>query len=133
MNELSGLERALVVIAVTQVVQTALLVGAAAAAWIVYRRTATAVDREVRELGDRIDEVVRLVRRAGDAVDRSTDAVHAAVDDARHAVETVGSWTGKVATVVGTPRTAAALGVLRGIQWWRARRARRNGAAWLEG
>ena len=81
----------------------------------------------------RIDEVVRLVRRAGDAVDRSTDAVHAAVDDARHAVETVGSWTGKVATVVGTPRTAAALGVLRGIQWWRARRARRNGAAWLEG
>ena len=52
MNELSGLERALVVIAVTQVVQTALLVGAAAAAWIVYRRTATAVDREVRELGD---------------------------------------------------------------------------------
>ena len=133
MNELAGLERALVVIAVTQVVQTALLIGAAAAAWIVYRRTATAAEREMRELAARIDEVMRLVRRAGDAVDRSTEAVHAAVDDARHAVETVGSWTGTVATAVGAPRTAAALGVLRGIQWWRARRARRNGTALLEG
>ena len=87
----------------------------------------------MRELGARIDEVVRLVQRAGEAVDRGSDAVNAVVDDARHAVETVGSWTGSVATALGAPRTAAALGVLRGIRWWRTRRARQRGTGWLEG
>jgi hypothetical protein len=133
MSELAVVERALVVIAVTQVLQTALIVVGLAAAWIGYRRAATAVDREMRELRAKTAEVVRLVQQAGDAVGRGTDAVSAVVDDARHAVETVGSWSSVAATALGTPRAAAALGVLRGIQWWRSRRARRNHAAWVDG
>ena len=67
------------------------------------------------------------MERAVEAVERGTDSVSAVVDDARHAVETVGNWTGTVANALTTPRTAAALGVLRGLQWWRDRRRRRNG------
>ena len=69
------------------------------------------------------------MQRAADAVERGTDSVGAVVDDARHAVQTVGNWTGTVATALTTPKTAAALGVLRGLQWWRDRRRAAHGGS----
>lgn len=129
MTDAAGVERALVVIAVSLVLQTLLLATAVVAGWIAYRRAAETLRRELRELTLRTDEVAATVRRAADAVGRGTDAVSAAMDDARHAAESVGAWTGSLATALTTPRTAAAYGVLRGVQWWRHRRRLRSAGA----
>jgi hypothetical protein len=122
MPDPATVETALVVIAVSLAVQTALFVGGAVAVLVGYQRARAAVAEELRELRATSDDIARSLHRAADAVGRGSDAVGAAVDDARHAVQHVSSWTGTVATAITTPRTAAAMGVLRGVQWWRRRR-----------
>jgi hypothetical protein len=128
MTDLAVIERTLIVMAVAMAVQSLLLVGGAIGAWIAYRRATSALEHEVRELRARTDEVAAAVHRAAAAVARGTDAVSGAVDEARHAAGSVGAWVGSLATVVSTPRAAAAVGVLRGVQWWRRRRTRTLGA-----
>jgi hypothetical protein len=122
MPDSATVETALIVIAVSVAAQTLLLVAGAIAAWVGYQRTRAAVAEEMRELRLTTDDIARSMHRAADAVGRGSDAVGAVVDDARHAVHSVGNWTGTVATAIGTPRAAAAMGVLRGVQWWRRRR-----------
>jgi hypothetical protein len=127
MAEFASMERAMTVMAVSLALQTALMLAGIVGAWVAYRRTAAALQDEMRELRAKAEAIAQTVERAVEAVERGTDSVSAVVDDARHAAETVGSWTGTVATALTTPRTAAAVGVLRGLQWWRDRRRRRNG------
>jgi hypothetical protein len=115
-------DTALVVIAVSLAVQTLLFAGGAVAVWLGYRRARAAMSDELRELRATTDDLARSLHRAADAVGRGSDAVGAAVTDARQAVHTVGTLTSTVATAISTPRTAAAMGVLRGVQWWRRRR-----------
>lgn len=122
MPDSATVETALVVIAVSLAVQTLLLAGGAVAVWIGYRRAVVAVRDEARELRATTDDIARTLQRAADAVGRGSDAVGAAVTDARHAAHTVGALTSTVATAISAPRTAAAMGVLRGVQWWRRRR-----------
>jgi hypothetical protein len=122
MPDPATVETALIVIAASLVVQTLLLVVGAIGAWIGYQRTRAAVAEEMRELRATTDDIARSVHRAAEAVGRGSDAVGAVVDDARQAVHNVGNWTGGVASVIGAPRTAAAMGLLRGVQWWRRRR-----------
>jgi hypothetical protein len=126
MAEFAGMERALTVMAVSLALQTVLMLAAIVGAWVAYRRTVAALQDEMRDLRAKADAIALTVERAVEAVERGTDSVGAVVDDARQAVETVGNWTGTVATALATPRTAAALGVLRGLRWWRDRRERRR-------
>ena len=116
MAEFAGMERALTVMAVSLALQTVLMLAGIVGAWVAYRRTVAALQDEMRELRAKADAIALTVERAVEAVERGTDSVGAVVDDARHAVQTVGNWTGTVATALATPRTAAALGVLRGLQ-----------------
>jgi hypothetical protein len=122
MPDAATVETALIVIAVSLGVQTLLLVAGAIAAAVAYQRARTAMAEEMRELRATTDDIARSLHRAAEAVGRGSDAVGAVVDDARQAVHSVGNWTGTVATAIGTPRAAAAMGVLRGVQWWRRRR-----------
>jgi hypothetical protein len=57
------------------------------------------------------------------AVKRGTNAVNEVVEDARQAIGTVRHGVASVASVATAPKTAMALGVIRGVQWWRRRRA----------
>lgn len=129
MSDSATVETALVVIAVSLAVQTLLLMAGAVAVWLGYQRARAAVSEEVRELRATTDDIARTLQRAADAVGRGSDAVGAAVDDARHAVHNVGALTSTVATAIGAPRAAAAMGVLRGVQWWRRRREEKKRAA----
>jgi hypothetical protein len=122
MPDSATVETALIVIAVSVAVQTLLLAAGAVAAWVGYQRTRAAVAAEMHELRATTDDIARSLHRAAEAVGRGSDAVGAAVNDARHAVHSVGSLTGTVATAIGRPRAAMAMGVLRGVQWWRRRR-----------
>ena len=128
MPEFAGMERALIVIAVCVALQTAVVLGGVIAAWVAYRRMTAVVREELRELRAKADAIAATVQRAADAVERGTDSVGAVVDDARNAVQTVGSWTGHVASAIAKPQAAAALSVLRSVQWWRDRRRRRRDA-----
>jgi hypothetical protein len=127
MPDSATVETTLVVIAVSLAVQTALLAGGAVAVWFGYRRAVAAVRDEVRELRATSDDIARTLQRTADAVGRGSDAVGAAVTDARDAVHSVGALTSTVATAISAPRTAAAMGVLRGVQWWRRRRQQKRG------
>jgi hypothetical protein len=127
MPDSATIETTLVVIAVSLAVQTLLLAGGSLAVWLAYRRAQAAVIAEVRELRATTDDIARTLQRAADAVGRGSDAVGDAVNDARQAVHTVGALTSTVATAITTPRTAAAMGVLRGVQWWRRRRQAKRG------
>jgi hypothetical protein len=122
MPDSATIDTALVVIAVSLAVQTVLFAGAGVAVWLGYRRARVALRDEVRELRATTDDIARTLERAADAVGRGSDAVGTAVSDARHAVHNVGALTSTVATAISAPRTAAAMGVLRGVQWWRRRR-----------
>ncbi len=126
MDDLAGIEGAMIVIAVSLAVQTIVLVAGAVWGLVTYRRLSIQVEREMAALKTTLDDVSRTVQRAADAVGRSTDAVGSAVDEARQAAQTLGKWTGTATTVLRAPRAAAVVGVIRGWQWWRARRARRR-------
>jgi hypothetical protein len=122
MTDLATMERALNIIAIAVAVQTTLLIGSAVALFLAYRRTSAALAGELAELRATAAAWSGSVNRAVDTFSRGTQVVTSAVDDARHAAQTATAWLTTAASVVTTPRTAAAMGLLRGVQWWRNRR-----------
>jgi hypothetical protein len=130
------LERALTVMAICMALQTVLFVGGAIAAFIAWRRASAAVAEvksatatQVAELRGYLDRLQVRVDEAADAFVRTTTTVDDAVSDARSAMGTVTHSVGSVASVVTAPRAALAMGLLRGFQMWRKRRASQQVAA----
>ena len=124
------LERALVFMAVFMGIQTLITVAAALGVFFAYRSAKAAVDEKVIELQGHINQVKAHIDRISNTVDdavsavmRGTSAVNEVVEDARYAIGTVRHGVASVASVATAPRTALALGVIRGVQWWRRRRA----------
>jgi hypothetical protein len=130
------LERALIVMAISMVVQTLLFTGAAVVAFIAWRRTAAALadakdraEAQVAELRVYLDRMALVVEETGRALRRGQTAVDDVMTDVRDAMGTVRNSVGSVAQVVSGPRAALALGLWRGVQIWRKRRAAQRVAA----
>jgi len=130
------LENALTVMAISMVVQTLLFIAAAVAGFIAWRRTAEALaeakakaESQVAELRVYLDRMAATVDDTARALRRGTDTVDDVITDMRDAMGTVRSSVGSVAQVVTAPRAALALGLWRGIQVWRKRRAAQRVAA----
>jgi len=130
------LERALVVMAVAMSVQTLLFIGAAVAAFIVWRRTTEAIaeanaraEAHVAELRVYLDRLSLTVDETARALRRGTSAADDLMNDVRDAMGTVRNSVGTVASAVSAPRAALAFGLWRGIQFWRKRRAAQRLAA----
>jgi threonine/homoserine/homoserine lactone efflux protein len=130
------LERALVVMAISMAVQTLLFTGAAVVAFIAWRRTAAALadakdraEAQVAELRVYLDRMALVVEDTGRALRRGQTAVDDVMTDVRDAMGTVRNSVGSVAQVVSGPRAALALGLWRGVQIWRKRRAAQRVAA----
>ncbi len=124
------IQRALVFMAVFMGIQTLITVGAALAVFFAYRSAKAAVDEKVVELQGHINQVKANIDRISDTVDdavlavkRGTNAVNEVVEDARQAIGAVRHGVASVASVATAPKTAMALGVIRGVQWWRRHRA----------
>ncbi len=128
-TDLVVMERALIFMAVCLAVQTLMMVGGALAAFLAYRNAKAAVDEKMVELQAHIDRISATVDEAVSAVKRATGAVGDVVDDARDALGSVRHGVASVASIATAPRTAVAIGVLRGVQWWRRRRAAERLAA----
>ena len=130
------LEGALIVMAVSMAVQTLLFIAAAVAGFIAWRRTTDALaeakvkaEAQVAELRVYLDRMAATVDQTALALRRGTNAVDDVVSDVRDAMGTVRNSVGSVAQVVTAPRAALALGLWRGIQVWRRRRAAQRVAA----
>ena len=130
------LERALVVMAIAMSIQTLLFVGAAVAAFVAWRRASEALadvkartEAQLAELRVYLDRLAITVEETAGALRRGTTAVDDVMTDVRDAMGTVRNSVGTVASVVSGPRTALALGLWRGIQYWRKRRASQQLAA----
>lgn len=130
------LENALVVMAVAMTVQTLLFVGLAVAGFIAYRRATVALaearvraEAQVAELRVYLDRLAVTVDETARALRRGTTAVDDVMSDVRDAMGTVRNSVGSVASVVSAPKTALAIGLWRGIEFWRKRRAAQRLAA----
>ena len=130
------LEGALTVMAISMAVQTLLLIAAAVAGFIAWRKTTEALaeakakaEAQVAELRVYLDRMAATVDETALALRRGTNAVDDVVSDVRDAMGTVRNSVGSVAQVVTAPRAALALGLWRGIQVWRRRRAAQRVAA----
>lgn len=134
------LERVLWVMAIAMVVQTLLFVGAAVAAFVAWRRTAAALAdarlkaeqqlADVRaELRVYLDRVTTTVDETARALRSGTNSATDVMTDVRDALGTVRNSVGTVAQVVTAPRAALAIGLWRGFQFWRQRRAAQRVAA----
>jgi fumarate reductase subunit D len=130
------LERALMVMAISMVVQTLLFIAAAVAVFIAWRRTSAALadarakaEAQLYELRGYLDRMAITVDETASAVRRGTSIVDDAITDVRDAMGTVRNSAGTVAHAVMAPRAALALGLWRGIQVWRKRRASQRIAA----
>jgi hypothetical protein len=130
------LEGALTVMAISMAVQTLLFIAAAVAGFIAWRRTTEALaeakakaEAQVAELRVYLDRMAATVDETALALRRGTNAVDDVVSDVRDAMGTVRNSVGSVAQVVTAPRAALALGLWRGIQVWRRRRAAQRVAA----
>jgi hypothetical protein len=130
------LERALTVMAICMALQTVLFVSGAIAAYVAWRRASaalieakTAAEAQVVEMRGYLDHLSAKVDEAADAFVRSTSSVDDVVSDVRSAMGTVTNSVGSVASVVTAPRAAIAMGLLRGFQMWRKRRAAQQVAA----
>lgn len=130
------LETALVVMAIAMTVQTLLFVGAAVAAFMAYRRASVALaevrikaEAQVAELRVHLDRLAVTVDETARALRRGTAAADDLMTDVRDAMGTVRNSVGSVASAVSAPKAALALGLLRGIQFWRKRRAAQRLAA----
>jgi len=130
------LERALTVMAICMAVQTVLCVSGAIAAFVAWRRASVALEdakasteAQLRELRVYLDRMAARVDDISDAFVRTTATVDGVVDDARGAMGMMRSSVGSVASVVTAPRAALAMGLLKGFQMWRKRRAAQRVAA----
>jgi hypothetical protein len=129
-TDTAGLEAALTVMAVSMVIQTLLFTVAAVAGFIAWRRTTAALaefkvkaEGHIAELREYLDRMSLNVDETARALRRGTDAVDDVMTDVRDAMGSVRSSVGTVASVVTGPRAALALGLWRGLQVWRKRRA----------
>lgn len=135
-TETAVLERALMVMAICMTIQTVLCIGASIAMFIAWRRAAGAAaeasviaQAQLVEMRGYLHRISTRVEDAADALVRGTSAVDDVVSDMRDAMETVRHSVGSVASVVTAPRAALAMGLLRGFQVWRKRRAAQRLAA----
>lgn len=133
-TDIAVLERALIVMAVCLVIQTLLCVTAAAAAVMAWRRATAALadvrakaDAQMQELRAHLDRITATVEETGRAVRRGSSAADDLIGDVRDAMGTMRDSMGSVASVVTAPRAALALGMWRGFQMWRRRRATTRG------
>jgi hypothetical protein len=117
-------------------VQTLLFIGAAVVAFIAYRRASVALaetraraEAQVAELRVYLDRLAITVDETARVLRRGTTAVDDVMTDVRDAMGTVRNSVGSVASVVSAPKAALALGLWRGIQFWRRRRAAQRLAA----
>lgn len=130
------LERALIVMAVAMSLQTLLFIGAAVAAFVAWRRAAAALEdakakaeTQLAELRTYLDRMAVTVEDTALALRRGTATADGLMTDVRDAMGTVGNTVGSVASVVSAPRAALAMGLWKGIQIWRKRRAAQQIAA----
>lgn len=124
------LDRAIAVMAFCMAIQTVLFMAAAVAGFVAWRRTTVALadatvaaEAQLAELRIYLDRLSANVDDVSRAVLKGTTAVDEVVTDVRQAMGTVRNSVGNVASFVGGPRTALAVGVWKGIQSWRNRRA----------
>jgi len=122
--------------AICMAVQTVLCVSGAIAAFIAWRRASVALEdakasteAQLREVRGYLERMTARVDDISDAFVRTTATVDGVVEDARGAMGTMRSSMGSVASVVTAPRAALAMGLLKGFQMWRKRRAAQRVAA----
>jgi hypothetical protein len=122
--------------AICMAIQTVLCVGASIALFVAWRRASAAAaeakamaDAQLAEMRRHLDRMSSRVDEVADAVVRGTSVVDDVVSDVRDAMGTVRNSVGSVASVVTGPRAALAVGLLRGFQVWRKRRAEQRLAA----
>ena len=132
-TDIAVLERALVVMAVCLVIQTLLFMASGVGAFLAWRRASTALleakvaaEAQAAELRTHLIRISGTVEEAVRALSRGTTAVDDVMSDVRDAMGTVRNSVGTVTSVVTAPRAALALGVWRGVQMWRKRRAARR-------
>jgi len=130
------LERALTVMAICMAIQTVLCIGASIAMFMAWRRATVAAaeakamaEVQLAQMRGYLDRMSSRVDEAADAFVRGTTVVDDVVSDVRDAMGTVRNSVGSVASVVTAPRAALAMGLLRGFQVWRKRRAAQRLAA----
>jgi hypothetical protein len=128
-TETDVLERALIVMAICMTIQTVMFIGVAVGAFVAWRRASAALteakalaEAQVAEFRERFEHVSDTVDDAAQALIRGTTTVNDVMTDVRDAMGTVKNSVGTVASVVTGPRTAIALGLLKGLQTWRNRR-----------
>lgn len=124
------LERAMIVMAVCMVLQPLMFLAVSIAGVVAWRRTSdavrdarTAVDAQLFELRAHLAHMADTVDETADALRRGTEAVDGVMTDMRHTIGSVRSSVGSVASVVSSPGTALAMGLLQGIHVLRKRRA----------
>ena len=122
--------------AIAMSIQTLLFVGAAIGAFIAWRRASAALvearvkaETQVAELRTYLDRMAVTVEETAQALRRGTATADDLMTDVRDAMGTVGNTVGSVASVVSAPRAALAMGLWKGIQIWRKRRAAQRLAA----
>jgi hypothetical protein len=132
-TDIAVLERALTVMAVCLVIQTLLFVSAGVGAFVAWRRASAALveakaaaEAQAAELRLHLIRISGTVDEAARALRRGSTAVDDVMSDVRDAMGTMRNSVGSVAAVVTAPRTALALGLWRGMQMWRTRRAVRR-------
>jgi cytochrome c-type biogenesis protein CcmH/NrfG len=132
-TDIAVLERALIVMAVCLVIQTLLFIAAGVGTLVAWRRASEALveakaaaEAQVAELRAHLIRISGTVDEAARALRRGTTAVDDVMTDVRDAMGTVRNSVGSVASVVTAPRAALALGLWRGVQMWRKRRAARR-------
>ena len=132
-TDIAVLERALMVMAVCLVIQTLLFVAAAIGGFVAWRRASTALEQakamaeaQAAELRAHLNRITASIEETARALRRGSSSVDDVMTDMRDALGTVRDSVGTVTSVVTAPRAALALGLWRGIQMWRKRRAARD-------
>jgi hypothetical protein len=132
-TDIAVLERAVVVMAVCLAIQTLLFIVAGVGAFLAWRRASVALaearalaEAQVLELHAHLNRITGTVEETARALRRSTSSADGLVTDVRDVMGTVRESVGSVASVVTAPRAALAIGLWRGIQMWRKRRAARD-------
>jgi hypothetical protein len=132
-TDIAVLERAMVVMAVCLVVQTLLFLGVGVGAFIAWRRASVALieakalaQAQAAELHAHLGRITGTIEETARALRRSSSSADGLVTDVRDVMGTVRDSVGTVASVVTAPRAALAIGLWRGVQMWRKRRAERD-------
>jgi len=132
-TDIAVLEWALTIVAVCLVIQTALFVSVGFGALVAWRRASAALieakaiaEAQAAEFRAHLNRITASVEDTGRALRRGSSAADDLIGDVRDAVGTMRNSVGNVASVVTAPRAALALGLWRGFQMWRKRRAGRD-------